>query len=188
MLKWKAVQLIADNGTTYMCSPEHPKFLDGNEILRRIVALPKKEPISIQEGFKKAMEEYFRLSDMGKSTEGYHIRRNWPDWLNQQGYHVRLTGDEYQVVPDVPKEKEETGPQPIQLTMRVGDNFIVLLTLNSRPPIKGIKLRPDQKLELLYSTGEMETAFKTAEERGYVISGILPGENSKEIKPFHWAS
>src|SRR5271154_1415545 len=185
MLKWKALQLIADNGTTYMCSPEHPQFLDGNEILRRIVALPKKEPISIQEGFKKAMDEYFRLMDTGKVKESSYIRRNWPDWLNEQGYHVRLDGDEYQVVPDLPKEREEeTGPQPIQLTMRVGNDLIVLLTLSNRPPIKGVKMKPDEGLELLYSTGERETAFKTAEERGYVISGILPGENSKEIKPF----
>jgi hypothetical protein len=186
MIKWKSVQLIAENFTTYEASPEHPR-LSGDEILRRIMRLPKKEPISFFEGFRKAITESLRLRRGGEVEPGLWISRNWPDWLNQQGYHVELVGGEYEVVPgDEPTKEVDSGPQPIQLTMRVGDHFLTLLTLSTRPPIKGVKVRADQKLEILYETGEVESAFKTAEERGYVVSGIFPGKI--EIQAFHWAS
>jgi hypothetical protein len=189
MIKWKPVTITRTDGSQYQTSVLVDRR-SGEDILQAILNMPKAQAVSLQEGYQKATREFYQLALDLKTDESLDVIDRWVEWLSREGYHIQLTGSEYEVVPDEKPKAKPTGPVPRKITMRVGEHFIKLLTISTRPPIKGVKIHPD-KAEILYETGETEMAFKAGEENGYILSAIIPemlGNQESKIKSFVWAS
>ena len=59
-----------------------------------------KTPISFEDAVNLAHDEFFRASDAGRfgrdpgQCDWYY--ENFIDWISDQGYHIELTGDEFE--------------------------------------------------------------------------------------------
>lgn len=76
----------------------------GMVLLERLRRMPRLRALSYQDACFRVQQEVSRQARLGnneRSVVGHSnwIRENWPSWLTTQGFHVDLTGDEYEIVP-----------------------------------------------------------------------------------------
>ena len=73
----------------------------GNLLLHKIMAMPRKRPLSLQDACMKASIENRRLYQERVqdrvSADFLNCIDRWVDWISQQGFHIELTGDEFEI-------------------------------------------------------------------------------------------
>lgn len=85
--------------TLPVCGPNDSGWV----LLQQIQAMPRKRPVSVQEGWRMMIQEVHRQVDLGNNEPDIQGHSNWLFantvlWLSQQGYHVELTGDEFEIM------------------------------------------------------------------------------------------
>jgi hypothetical protein len=65
------------------------------ELLHNICSMPRKNPISFAKAVRLAVREYFS-SDYGfKKGQSYWYLDNFVDWISDLGFHIELSGEEF---------------------------------------------------------------------------------------------
>jgi hypothetical protein len=99
---WKPVKTKNIYGEEYI-NPYMPNYVSGvyrGTLLSAILAMPRKKPISFQTAAVLAYDESvkaFLARRIGnKPGECNWFYNNFVQWISEQGYHIELTGDEFE--------------------------------------------------------------------------------------------
>ena len=100
-VKWKKVQTLTVAGDVFLSG--FPDMLDiryRGTLLPSIIAMSKKTPISFDGAVVMTQSKYFAA--IGQKKYGMTFgEANWfighfLEWISNQGYHIELTGDEFE--------------------------------------------------------------------------------------------
>ena len=85
-------------GRPMRSSPYFPNN-SGDLLLYKIMAMPRQKPISMQDACLLASIENGRLyRDHGGLSKSFlNFITLWVEWISSQGYHIELTGDEFEM-------------------------------------------------------------------------------------------
>ena len=195
MIKWKAIQIQSLDGDLISWTLE-----DLNEItLQQIQALPRKISIDFESAYRMQRQECVRLLYQEHDVKQYEkLSDNWINWISDQGYHIKLTGQEYEEVlgePALPEPEsalaESSGPEPITIKMIWAGKTYEILTSSDRPPIQSIVEINSRLIEIHYETGEVEKAKSGGTEGDFMVATLfhefMLGDSSP-VKKFTWAA
>jgi hypothetical protein len=69
-------------------------------LLSRILAMPSQNPISLERAAQllfEALGNAIKSGRIGHEPDNYHwYYTNFIDWISSQGYHIELTGEEFE--------------------------------------------------------------------------------------------
>ena len=69
-------------------------FCDGT-LLSQIIAMPKKQPISFDDATRMLDQKLEECTEASTQYDWHAI--NFVTWISSQGFHIELTGDEFEV-------------------------------------------------------------------------------------------
>src|SRR5688572_15721070 len=95
-LNWKPVKAKSLRGTDiYVSVPDVLDLIYRGTLLSSILAMEKKTPIlfgdAVRMAIKKKCEVWY---DENADSDYYYD--NFIEWISSQGYHIELTGDEFE--------------------------------------------------------------------------------------------
>lgn len=101
LVKWKSIKCKSRFGNDVcLCIPEIVDIQNRGTLLSRILSMPKKKPISFELAMLKLIEkrrEKFDAGHFGDESGQYGwYCLNFVNWISAQGYHIELTGDEFE--------------------------------------------------------------------------------------------
>lgn len=95
-------------GASYGSGELHPfdPWLPGDSgwvLLHRLQNQPRQSSLSYQDACRMVRQEVFRQMDLRNNDpnvqgSSHWVSSNWPEWLSAQGYHVELTGEEFEIL------------------------------------------------------------------------------------------
>jgi len=100
-VRWKPVKGIRHQAG----DPTIPDIIDNacrRTLIARILSMEKKTPLTFEKAVhmaKKTSREAFFEGRMGTDTgQSFWYLSNFVDWISSLGYHIELTGDEFELV------------------------------------------------------------------------------------------
>lgn len=96
-LNWKAIRALSVRGTEFNC--ELPAIIDlscRGTLLPQILKMEKKEPISFEDAIHLARLEHRILFKLHAFKRMKWVEKNFVHWISEQGYHIEITGDEFE--------------------------------------------------------------------------------------------
>ena len=102
LIYWKPVRSQNIYGETYLNRyfPQLINQASNGALVFEILSMKVKTPISFEYAVNLADEESFRASNSGRSGyepgQSHWYYRNFVKWISEQGYHIELTGDEFE--------------------------------------------------------------------------------------------
>jgi hypothetical protein len=101
-VSWKSVRTKNIYGEEYV-NPDLPSLVSSaykGTLLSAILAMPLKEPISFQDAAvlaDRATHDAISARRFGyQPGESNWFYHNFVQWISEQGYHIELTGDEFE--------------------------------------------------------------------------------------------
>lgn len=72
-------------------------------LLQQIRQMPRKRPLTLQAAWRLMLQEVHRQIGLGNNEPEVPGHSNWimaneVRWLSEQGFHVELTGDEFEIM------------------------------------------------------------------------------------------
>jgi hypothetical protein len=99
LVNWKFIASKNMYGESY--NSEFPRLIDHvskKTLLAKILTMPKKIPIHLEDAARIAEEKYFS-SDIGyERGQNFWFAKNFVEYISELGYHIELTGDEFEVL------------------------------------------------------------------------------------------
>lgn len=100
-VKWKPILCKSVNKTdVYVDVIGELDVRNRGILLNQIMSMPQKEPISLSKAYRLmdiASEKAFKARQLGTEPGGYQwYETNFVFWISEQGYHIELTGDEFE--------------------------------------------------------------------------------------------
>jgi len=95
---WKPIKTQEIRGADYYSFL--PDILDTiycGTLYTSILGMEKKKPISLAEAISWVTTEFFECYKDKRSIEAEWTLNNFVDWISTKGYHIELTGEEYEV-------------------------------------------------------------------------------------------
>lgn len=100
---WREFNYIDVFGRDMQNSPYFPQN-SGTLLLHQVMTMPKKKPISMQDACMMASFENCRLYRFNTperlDPRSLGFMNRWVQWISEQGYHIELTGDEFEIDQD----------------------------------------------------------------------------------------
>lgn len=101
IVKWKAIKCKNRLGNDVRLGvPEIVDVRNRGTLLSRVLSMPEKTPISFELAIMKLIEKQREKFDAGRFGDepgryGWYCL-NFVDWISLQGFHIELTGDEFE--------------------------------------------------------------------------------------------
>ena len=96
-VNWKPVTCTSPDGRKYQA--ELPSIIElryRGTLLARILEMPKKRPISLDDAVRMAGRKYVDTKEIGHARgENHWYFDCFVEWISEIGYHIELTGDEF---------------------------------------------------------------------------------------------
>jgi hypothetical protein len=100
-LRWKPYKDKTIRGSNYQS--EFPDLLAISYkglLITQILAMKRKEPIAFERAARMAQEKYFEAKDARRlgyaPGECFWYLDHFVEWISSLGYHIELTGDEFE--------------------------------------------------------------------------------------------
>lgn len=95
---WRQVFLVARDGGRYPFPMD--TLIEDQTLLTRIKKMPSKQAITFTEALQIRETEFMRLVFEVKDHEQVNAfsEMDWVQWISGKGYHIQLSGDEYQLI------------------------------------------------------------------------------------------
>ena len=103
-VNWKLVTCKNVDGDDYHA--EFPFYIDRKYrggLLARILAMPKKRSIQFDEAIRMAEKNFFSSKIGHRRGETFWYMQNFVEWISELGFHIELTGDEFEL-PSAPQK------------------------------------------------------------------------------------
>jgi hypothetical protein len=97
IVNWRKVIFTNDLGNNY--EAELPEIIDvgyRGKLLSKILDMQKKTPIIFDDAVRMAGRNFFDSKAGHSRGESHWYLDNFVDWISEQGYHIDLTGDEFE--------------------------------------------------------------------------------------------
>lgn len=101
ILRWKEIKCPTDRGSTF--SYPIPEIVDSYYrgcLLGKILEMPKRAPLTFEEAFLMLDSKHTECFDQRQygSEPGQFgwYSKNFIEWISSEGYHIELTGDEFE--------------------------------------------------------------------------------------------
>ena len=94
---WKLVICKSEAGKYYHAGI--PQIIDRKNrgtLLAKIIAMPKQKPISFDDAIRMVKQVYFEAEIGHKPGQCTWFFANFVEWITSQGFHIELTGDEFE--------------------------------------------------------------------------------------------
>lgn len=67
------------------------------KLIAEILNMPRKKPITFEEGVRMAGQNFMSADKVGHARhESYWYLNFFVDWISELGFHIELTGDEFE--------------------------------------------------------------------------------------------
>lgn len=99
VLIWKAVKskTIRDTDCYIRIMDRVDRYYKGT-LLTCILTMKKKQPISLESAVTLFSKEWINCVLSRRAEECEVLDRNFVNWVSEKGYHIELTGDEFEPV------------------------------------------------------------------------------------------
>lgn len=101
-VKWKPVRSKSVYGNEYQ-NKEFPALIARayrGTLIEEILSMPAKKSISFESAVNLACDEFHKAIDHGRigrdSGHSHWYYKNFIQWISEQGFHIELTGDEFE--------------------------------------------------------------------------------------------
>jgi len=99
ILNWKSVKVKSVRRSNTLCT--FPAAIDlylRGTLLSRILVMEKKRPIAFNEAIGLLKEKWSDELWVRQSGHEEWYQKNFVDWISGLGYHIEITGDEFEAV------------------------------------------------------------------------------------------
>jgi hypothetical protein len=97
IINWKPIRSKNVRGSDYDCRiPETLDLIYRGTLLSEIVAMEQKKPMAFANAVNRAKKQWWEKFGSGCGDDADWIYDNFVEWISDQGYHIELTGDEFE--------------------------------------------------------------------------------------------